>query len=589
MSELQQRLTKDWVFAPPHPGASALAAQVGFDPLVAQLLLHRGIEPSDISTFLKPEFRSLHPPEQLPNAVACAERLVHAARRGEKIVIYGDYDVDGVTATTILWHALRLARADAGYYIPNRLEEGYGLSSEAIEKLATDGAKVIVTVDCGVTALEQARRAKELGVELLITDHHEPRSELPDAALIVHPTAISPGGSNPHLSGAGVALKIAWAICRELTRTSKVGPEMSAFLQDATALAALGLIADVVPLVGENRVIATAGLVRLRQTANAGVNALIEVAGLARKASYDDYDVGFLLAPRLNAIGRMGHAAEAVELLTSASPRRAMDIATNLDRLNRKRQEVERGIFADAERMARERGYHRDGCRAIVLASREWHAGVIGIVASRLVERFGRPTILIALDVGEGQGSGRSVRHFPLHEALQACDAHLLSHGGHAMAAGLRIHPDRIDDFTEAFQTQAANRLTCADLRPRLQLDAVVDLGRLTPDLVLQIQRLAPFGTGNPRPLFATTEVELADPPRAVGNGQHLQFTLRQSMNSDGSPDNSHRKAIAFNRGRYGEELAENPRLRVAFEPILNEWNGQRKVELKVVDWKYAR
>lgn len=588
MSDGQEKREKDWIIAPIHPGVADLVSRTGFDPLIAQLLLHRDVEPASVQSFLKPEFRSLHTPEQLPNAVACAQRLVHAARRGEKVVIYGDYDVDGVTATAILWHALRLANANVAYYIPNRLEEGYGLSTEAIEKLASDGARVIVTVDCGVTAIAQARRAKELGVELLITDHHEPRNELPDATVIVHPTAIPPGGSNPHLSGAGVALKIAWAFCRELSRTSKVPEEMASFLQDATALAALGLIADVVPLVGENRVIATAGLVRLRNTANAGLNALIQVAGLNRKKSYDDYDVGFVLAPRLNAIGRMGHAAEAVELLTHADAGRAMEIATVLDRLNRQRQEVERGIFAEAERMAQDRGFHRDGYRAIVLASREWHAGVIGIVASRLVERFGRPTILIALNDVEGQGSGRSVRHFPLHEALQACDTHLLSHGGHAMAAGLRIHADRVDHFTEAFQSEAANRLTSADLRPRLQLDGVVDLGMLTAELVTQIQRMAPFGTGNPRPLFATAEVELAEPPRAVGGGQHLQFVLRQSTASDGSPDNSHRKAIAFNRGRFAEELADHPRLRVAFEPILNEWNGQRKVELKVVDWKYV-
>jgi single-stranded-DNA-specific exonuclease len=344
-----------------------------------------------------------------------------------------------------------------------------------------------------------------------------------------------------------------------------------------------------VPLVGENRIIAAAGLKRLSRTANAGLNALLATSGLAGKESHDDYDVGFVLAPRLNAIGRMGHAAEAVELLTRADGDRAAQIARTLDRLNRERQDVEREIFAQAAHMVFERGLHRDSCRGIVLASDSWHAGVIGIVAARIVERFGRPTVLIALNNGEGQGSGRSVRHFPLHEALLACDAHLVSHGGHAMAAGVRILPDRVDAFAAAFQEQACKRLTAADLMPRLHIDDEVDLAQLTPSLVAEINRMAPFGVGNPRPLLASIDLEVIDNPRAVGSaGQHLQFTVRQPANRDGRTDNTFRKAIAFNRGPHAAELAERRRIRVAFEPLINEWNGQRKVELKVVDWKYV-
>jgi single-stranded-DNA-specific exonuclease len=496
--------------------------------------------------------------------------------------------VDGVTAVAILWHVLRLAGANVDYYIPSRLEEGYGLNTEAIEKIAAGGAKLIISVDCGVTAHAQARRARELGVELIITDHHEPRGGLPDA-LVVHPTAVAPACDNAHLSGAGVALKIAWALCKELCGADRVPPAMAAALQDATALAALGLIADVVPLVGENRIIAAAGLKRLCRTANAGLNALLTTSGLASKESHDDYDVGFVLAPRLNAIGRMGHAAEAVELLTRADGPRAADIARTLDRLNRERQVVEREIFSQAAHMVFERGLHRDGSRGIVLASDAWHAGVIGIVASRIVERFGRPTVLIALNNGEGQGSGRSVRHFPLHEALLACDEHLLSHGGHAMAAGVRILPDRVESFSAAFQEQACKRLTAADLVPRLNIDDEVDLAQLTPSLVDEISRMAPFGVGNARPVLSSIDLEVIDTPRAVGGGgQHLQFTVRQPAARDGRADNTHRKAIAFNRGAYASELAERRRIRLAFEPLMNEWNGQRKVELKVVDWKYV-
>ncbi|MBI5864509.1 MAG: single-stranded-DNA-specific exonuclease RecJ [Planctomycetes bacterium] len=588
MPRIEHNTPREWVIAGPHPDLAEMTRAAGVNPLLAQLLLLRGIRAGATAAFLRPDFRELHPPERLTNAVEAARRLAAAAQAGRKIVIYGDYDVDGVTAAAMLWHALRFAGATPEVYIPSRLDEGYGLSTEAIEKLAASGAALVITVDCGITALEQARRARELGVELIITDHHEPKATLPDAALLVHPTAVPPASGNPNLSGAGVALKIAWALCRELTRASKVSPEMAEFLQDATALAALGLIADVVPLVGENRVIASAGLKRLRQTQNVGLRALIEASGLKGKASYDDYDVGFVLAPRLNAIGRMGHAAEAVELLTRADSQRAFEIAAELDRLNRQRQSVEREILEQAVQMTMDLGFHRDGRRGIVLAHPDWHAGVIGIVASRLVERFGRPTVLIALGDGEGQGSGRSVRHFPLHEALAACDKHLLSHGGHAMAAGLRIAAGNVDEFREAFAAQAAQRLTPNDIVPKLHLDDEVDLAQLTPELVSQIQRMAPFGAGNARPLLASAEVELADSPRAVGGGRHLQFTVRQTLTRGGAPDGSYRKAIAFNRGEYAAELAERRRMRVAFEPILNEWNGARKVELKVVDWKYV-
>jgi single-stranded-DNA-specific exonuclease len=283
----------------------------------------------------------------------------------------------------------------------------------------------------------------------------------------------------------------------------------------------------------------------------------------------------------LNAVGRMGHARLAVELLTRADAARAREIAATLDAENRKRQEVERQHVKEAETLVVEKGFHRESCRGIVLASPAWHPGVIGIVAARLVDRFHRPTILIALEDGLGQGSGRSVRHFPLHEALRACEAHLLSHGGHAMAAGIRLRADQTDAFTAAFQAEAARRLTSADLRPKLQLDDEVGLADLTTDVADAIQQLAPFGTGNPRPQLATTPVELADAPRPVGqNGAHLQLSLRQG--------NVYRKAIAFGAGPQANDIGEQRQLRLAFEPIINEWNGQRKVELKVIDWKPA-
>lgn len=548
---------------------------------MAQLLLNRGVETAaDVGPFLQPQFKALFPPEALPGAEEAGQRLAAAARDGRKIVIYGDYDVDGITATTILWHALKLAGADVSFYIPSRLDEGYGLSIEAVEKLAAAGAKVLVTVDCGITAMEEARRAREIGLELIISDHHRPRSELPTATTIVHPTAAGES-PNPDLSGAGVALKIAWALAQQQSGAARVSEAFRAFLMDATAFAALGLIADVVPLMGENRIITHYGLRHLCHTENAGLQALLAVSGLLGKKSYDDYDVGFRLAPRLNAVGRMGHARLAVELFTRAEDERAQEIATALDAANRQRQEVERQIVKQAEALVAERGFDRESCRGIVLASPEWHPGVIGIVAARLVDRFHRPAIMIALEAETGQGSGRSVRHFPLHEVLQHCEQHLTSHGGHAMAAGVRLRADQVDAFTEAFVAEANQRLTAADLRPKLHLDDEVPLDDVTSAAVDEIQRMAPFGTANPRPCLATTAVELVEQPRVVGrNGQHLQFTVRQGR--------TYRKAIAFGRGEEAEPLGEQRLLQVAFEPIMNEWNGQRRAELKVVDWKPA-
>jgi single-stranded-DNA-specific exonuclease len=574
------RVARRWIIAPRHPDRDRLSREARIAPLMAQILLNRNVRTTtEARRFLNPELKELLPPEQLPGAVEAGKRLADAARAGHRIVIYGDYDVDGVSATAILWHGLKLAGANVDFYIPSRFDEGYGVNGEALEQIRAEGADLVVTVDCGITAVEEALRARELGLELIITDHHEPRETLPEVGVIVHPTACDEASPNPHLSGAAIALKVAWALSRQVCGGAQVTPEYREFLLDATAFAALGLVADVVPLVGENRVIASFGLRHLCHTCNPGLKALIEVSGLAGKAKYDEYDVGFMLAPRLNAVGRLGHARLAVELFTRAAPERAREIASMLDTQNRKRQSVEREIFDQAVEMVVARGFDRESARAIVLASPDWHPGVIGIVASRLVDHFHRPTMLIALDGSTGQGSGRSIQHFPLHEVLSDCGQHLISHGGHAMAAGIRISTDQVDAFTDTFLAHAAQRLTPTDLCPSLRIDDEVDLGELVPGLIESIQRMAPFGVSNTRPRLATRPVELVDEPRAVGRGaQHLQFTVRQ--------DRVYRKAIAFGRGRERDELADQRRLRVAFEPIINEWNGRRSVELKVVDWQ---
>ncbi len=578
-------MPKEWLIAAPWEGRDALAVSLGTSPTVAQILFNRDI--ADLETarqFMRPTMTDLIPPEQLPGAKAAAERIATAVTQRDRIVIYGDYDVDGITGVSILWHCLQLAGANVDYYIPHRLEEGYGIHAAAVEQLAAEGAKLIVTVDCGITGMAAAEAARRCGVELIITDHHQPHAkedgsvELPDA-LIVHPALPYEDGpcyGNPHLSGAGVAFKVAWASAQAICGTEKVSEKYREFLRDAMGLAALGTVADVVPLTGENRLIARFGLGGLPTCRLEGVKALIEIAGLTGK-KLSGYDIGFKLGPRLNAIGRMGHARLAVEMFTRAPADEARKIAKNLELQNRARQTLERRITAEAREQVIATGQHLDGCRAIVAASKDWHAGVIGIVASRLVDEFHRPAVMIALDNGMGQGSARSVRHFALHEALGACRAHLTTFGGHAMAAGLKIAADCVDAFREAFAAEAARRLTNADLAPKLRLDDVATLDCLDERLVADLSRLEPFGSGNSEPRLATDWLELAGEPRAVGsNKEHLQLTLREGS--------AIRKGIAFGMASRIPELLDHRRCRVAFRPILNEWNGRTSVEMQVID-----
>lgn len=573
------RMPKRWKIMPPWPGCDEAARRAGISPLLAQVLHNRDIiDPADVRSFLEPALARLYEPERLPGATEAAGIIVEKIRQRRPIVVYGDYDVDGITATSILWHLLTLAGANVSFYIPHRLEEGYGLNADALRQLKADGADTVITVDSGITAIDEARIAREIGLTLVITDHHSPGPHPPDAHALVHPT-IAEGYPNADLCGAGVAFKLAWAVARHLSPSEKVTPEFRAFLLDAVSLVALGTIADVVPLHGENRILARFGLHGINNTKLTGLKALIESARL-HDQRIDSEHVGFWLAPRLNAAGRMGHAQLAVELFTTADESRAREIAIYLEEQNRGRQAVERRILKQACELIESGDLASDSRRAIVLASAGWHAGVIGIVASRIVDRFHRPTVMIALENGNGQGSARSIRHFELNRALADCGEHLVAYGGHAMAAGLRIHSENVEPFTEAFIARANQKLTAADLEATLQLDAEVGLNQLTEALVRDLQRLTPFGMGNRKPRFASPLLQLAGEPRAVGKeGSHLQLTL-----TDGR---STLRAIAFRQKDQLQSLLDHRRCRVAFEPILNTFRGRTSVELQVIDISY--
>ena len=578
---------KRWIIAPPSEAAEPLATSLKTSPLIAQMLINRGItQPDEGQRFLSPSLKYLHEPDAIPNLRRAAERIAEAIRAGDKIVIYGDYDVDGITATSILWHAIRLLGGQAEYYIPHRLEEGYGLNAEAIGQICDAGAKLIISVDCGITAIEEAAVARQRGVEMIITDHHEWREDhatgrpmLPDCFAIVHPRLPGEGMvpyPNPGLCGAGVAFKLAWGLGQVHNSALRVSDSYRRFLVEATALAALGTVADVVPLQGENRMLVHFGLGGLKQSQLTGIKALIESAKLTGQ-NLDSYHVGFLLAPRLNACGRMGHAREAVEMLTTADFARATEIATCLETQNRARQEMERKIFEQAMEQATALGCDSPECRGIVLGREDWHSGVIGIVASRVVGRFNKPAVMVSLANGHGQGSGRSIAGFHLARALDACRDLLDGCGGHEMAAGLRLESAKFEQFREAFGQYARQAVTDQMLIPALRIDCVAELRQITQALVTDMQRLGPFGQANPRPLLACKDLELAAAPRRVGRaGDHLQLLVRQGTHT--------MKCIAFKFGELFDQLSPGMRIDLAAEPSINEYNGYRSVQLEVKD-----
>lgn len=575
--------TKRWKILPKQPQAQEFARALGIDPIIAQALLNRGIADADVARqFMRPSLLTLHDPALLGNMARAAGRVAQAVRSGEKIVIYGDYDVDGIAGTTILWHAIRMLGGNVDYYIPHRVDEGYGINCEAIDEICAGGAKLLISVDCGITALEPAQLACDRGVDLIITDHHEPQPDggLPKCFCIVHPRMAVDNAKpypNPNLCGAGVALKLAWACGQQFAGgNGKVQAELRQLLVDATSLAALATIADVVPLVGENRIIAYFGLTGIKQCSLTGVQALLESAGLLNE-KVDSYHVGFMLAPRLNACGRMGHAQEAVEMLTRATSERAREIATGLEQQNRERQATEKQILSQALAQITELKLDAEEHHAIVVGGEGWHAGVIGIVASRIVDRFHRPAIVVSLNGGEGHGSGRSIAGFHLANALGAMGDLLDGSGGHEMAAGLSLAAGRFDEFRTRFLQYARKMIAPELLMPELRIEAEVDLSGITKPLVDELHRLGPFGHGNPKPILCCNDVELVQEANVVGKtGDHLQLRIRQGQTV--------MKCIAFKFGRLAGQLRRGMRLDLAVEPTINTFNGYTNVELDVKD-----
>jgi single-stranded-DNA-specific exonuclease len=545
-----------------------LSSELGLPPVIGKILINRGYsEPEEARNFLNPSLSDLSDPFMLKDMERGVDRVISALTDKEKIMIFGDYDVDGITSASLMYLVLTKLGAQVSYYLPNRLVEGYGLSEEGILEAERRGAKLIISVDCGINAVKEVDFAQKKGIDCIITDHHEPAEVLPDAWAIINPKQEGETYKGKELSGVGVAFKLAQAIYRKLGQDEKE-------LEDHLDLVALGTAADIVPLLGENRILTRYGLLQVAKTSKPGLKSLIFISGLMGR-EIGTGQVVFILAPRINAVGRLGDAERAIKLLTTRDEKLASEISRVLDEENRKRKKIDEGTLEQAlELIQKEVDLKND--KAIILASAGWHQGVIGIVASRVAEKFYRPTVMISIDGEEGKGSARSIPGFHLFEALKECEDCLLKYGGHKYAAGLSISSKEIESFKEKFKLVSARIIKDEDLIPRLTVDAELELEEIQDGLISALELFAPFGPGNLKPVFVTRGLELADDAYVVGKN-HLRLRVKKNgIIMD---------AIGFNLGDFAKPLAmRGTKIDLAYVLELNVWNGNSKIQMRLKD-----
>ena len=566
-----------WQVAAPDPAAQdRLAAELPLSPLLCQVLINRGITDANAArTFLTPSLHDLHDPYLMLGMDTAVRRIVSAVQQVEQMAVYGDYDVDGVTGTALLMTFFEALGLQAASYIPERQGEGYGLNAEAMHQLAQQGTRLLITVDCGSTALAEVALARELGIDTIITDHHQPPATLPAALAVLNPHQPGCGYPNKHLCGVGLVFKLLTAL-RAFMRQAGVLRERLPNLKRHLDLVALGTIADVTPIRGENRVIVHHGLQELTQTLKPGLQALRQVSGRQGKAASVG-EVGFQLAPRLNASGRLGSAAQSLDLLMARDPAEAERLAGLLDDVNQQRRTLQHNVERTVHERIREQ-YAGTPPAAIVLGDADWHLGVVGIVAARIAETYHRPTFLLQITDGTARGSGRSIPAFDLYGGLQHCAEWLQQFGGHRYAAGLTMAAEHLPALQEALIRYADDRLGADDLRPVLRLEAAVSLADVTAALVSELAALAPHGSGNPQPVFAAYGVRIASPVRRLGqDGQHARFRVEQ--------DGAGLEVIAFQQGdNVSEAAAGGGALDIAFTPVINAWRDRRTLELQLRD-----
>jgi len=563
-----------WVVAPePDPEIlQEISAKVGLDRIVVKILFNRQIDSSDsIRQFLQPSLSDLHDPFTMFGMEKAVGRILEALRGNEKIMVYGDYDVDGITAASLLYLVLNKLGAQVVYYLPNRLVEGYGLSVDGIKEASSKGVTLIVSVDTGVTAVEEVKFASSLGIDCILTDHHEPGEILPAPVALVNPKQKDCTYSGGELSGVGVAFKLAQAIYERLQQDQIE-------LEEHLDLVALGTAADIVPLIGENRILTKFGIRQISRTTKPGLKSLTFVSGLMGK-EIGTGQVVFILAPRINAIGRLGDAELAIRLLTTKDERIAAEIARQLDKENQRRKNIDEKTLNEALEQIRESVDLNDD-RAIILASEGWHQGVIGIVASRLVERFHLPTIMIAIDNGEGKGSARSIPGFHLCNALKECEDLLLRYGGHKYAAGLTIDPKNIEEFRLRMKEVSRRLLTDDDLIAKLFIDSEIELSQVNNRFLDVLETFAPFGPQNMRPVFLTRNCEILGQPYCVGKN-HLKMKVRKGE--------AVFDVIGFGFGDWVRQLSGRGNLvDLVYVIEYNSFNDHTRIQLRLKDLKLA-
>lgn len=557
-------MNKKWEYIEADNGRVVeIASKHGISEIIAKVLLNRGIsDDNDIESFLHPKLENLNDPFLLNDMDIAVDRIIECIETKQKITIYGDYDVDGITSIATLSKFLTELGIDNDYYLPNRLDEGYGLNNNALDKIAASGTKLLITVDCGISAYDEIEYAKSIGLEVIVTDHHECPEKLPLALAVIDPKREDSTYPFSSLAGVGVTFKLIYAI------SLKLGLDRKRYLKYLD-IVCLGTVADIVPLIDENRIIVNYGLILVRETRNIGLRALIDITGYT---SIDSTSISFGIAPRINACGRMGEAEIALKLLLTASESEARAIAEKLNELNKERQDVEKKIINEAiDIIERDKLYNND---IIIVGSLNWHHGVIGIVASKITELYYKPSVLISFEDGVGKGSGRSIEGFDLHEALTLCSQYLDKFGGHEMAIGLSLKEENFNDFKINLEKITSDRIDKEAL-PSIKIDAIVDIRNINMEIFAHMKLLEPYGESNPSPLFVSKNLKV-ESVRLLSNDKHLKISLK-----DG---NVILNAIGFNLGDKQVRLGDKVDVVYALE--INRYNNMESIQLNVKDIK---
>ncbi|MBR5709529.1 MAG: single-stranded-DNA-specific exonuclease RecJ [Thermoguttaceae bacterium] len=585
---MQRKFDTNWQI-PLHDSGEVerMTRQLNIPVALAQILCSRKMTPEQGRRFLTSSFSEVEPPTALFGCEKAAELILKGIENNESFVIYGDYDVDGMSATVVLYRIITAlgGGGKVNYYIPSRHDDGYGLHNHTVENLAKQGYDWLVTVDCGIRSLEEVALANQLGLKTIVTDHHPPREdgELPPALAVVHPAIPLNGKCTPELSGSAVAFKLAWQLCCEKMKSSNVGDRLRNILLELLGIATLGIVADVVPLTGDNRILTANGLKHLRNRAPIGVMALLQGLGLHEQPLSAE-NISYKIAPTLNAAGRVGDPNKAVELLLTIQPSKAQSLVSQLLEWNFKRKTLEQEISRQAEEMVKEKYLSEDENPFLVLAGQDWHEGVLGIVASRMVERFHRPTIILSIPTDNSEkpcsGSARSVEGFDVAAALAHCSDILTRHGGHKMAAGLSVKKNDIDVFRQKINEYAKEHKAELSTDEPEYVDAEVPLSALTMETLLAMEAMEPFGKENPRPTFMATNVGLYCAPRQLNSSGGVQFVFYQH----GVTVNG----VAFQHPSWASDFVNtgSQAFDIVFQPSINRFAGRTSVQLKLIDWQ---